>query len=153
MTNLTKDDPRFNVVLDMDDPDFGEKLIAAIGAKPGEEIEFIAPPHKRTDGRVITYIPKTADEFNALKSLSKTARKTLGMGAWGEVPEGQPDAKMLWLFPGEWFSSVPAGLEVVDIMGETETWNPDEADDDIRFGCLAYGFLYEPEIRENGRKT
>ena len=144
MSTLTKDDPRFDVVLDVDDPDFGEKLVAAIGAKPGEKIQFVTPQFERTDVRVIAYIPKTLDEYEAIKHLDREARKAVGMGCWGDIPEGHPEAKELWLFPGEWFSSIPVGLDIVDINGTDEQFDPATADDDIRFGCLAYGFLYEP---------
>lgn len=136
---------QFDSVLYLDDPDFARKFTEAIGLKPGEKLEICTPQFERTDGCVVTYIPKTPEEYEAIRLLDRDARKRIGMGCWGDVPEGSPDAKDLWLFPHEWYSSIPGGLEIVDICGNAERFAPCETDDDMRFGLLAFGFLYEPE--------
>lgn len=43
------------------------------------------------------------------------------------------------LFPGEWFDIIPNGFEATSLWGETVIFNPEKADDDIRFGCIPYG--------------
>jgi len=140
---ISKDDPRFVAVLDMADPDFGEKLVEALGLKRGDELEIVTPQFKRTDGKAITYIPKTETEYDAIRLLDRRGREALGMGYWGQVQEDAPDAKELWLFPHEWYSSIPAGLELVNICGGIEKFTPGETNDDMRFGLLAFGFVYE----------
>jgi hypothetical protein len=43
------------------------------------------------------------------------------------------------LFPGEWFNIIPEGFLVTDLFGEQYAFIKEKSDDDIRFGCLAYG--------------
>ena len=43
------------------------------------------------------------------------------------------------LFPGEWFDAIPEGFVTTGLSGESKPWKKSEEDDDIRFGCLAYG--------------
>ena len=136
---ISKDDPRFVAVLDMADPDFGEKLVEALGLKRVDELVIITPQFTRTDGKVITYIPKTDAEYDAIRLLDRRGREALGMGYWGQVQ----DAKELWLFPRAWYSSIPAGLELVDICGRIEKFTPGKTSDEMRFGLLAFGFVYE----------
>lgn len=45
-----------------------------------------------------------------------------------------------WLYPGEWYDYIPEGYEVVTITGKKEPFRKGKTDDDIRFGCLPYGF-------------
>ena len=131
---LTKDDPRFDVVLDASDPDFAKKLREAIGLKPGEKVEITTPQFERTDGRVVTYFPKTKEEYELLPQLSDKNLKKLGLGKWGDEK-----GFMIWLYPKEWYSHIPEGLTVVGLFGEEYTFERATADDDIRYGCLAYG--------------
>ena len=131
-----KNDPRFDTVLNMDDENFGEKLVEAIGAKPGEKIEIMTPQFDRTDGKTITYTPKSREEFEAIQKLDKAGRKAIGMGLWSD------DDPELWLFPAEWYAHIPGGLAIVDISGNTETFQLGVTDDDRRFGALAFGFEY-----------
>lgn len=49
------------------------------------------------------------------------------------------DADMI-MFPGEWFGAIPEGFIVTGLYGEQYSFHKAIADDDIRFGCLAYGF-------------
>lgn len=43
------------------------------------------------------------------------------------------------LIPGEWYNIIPDGFTVTGLDGETYPFKHGESDDDIRFGCLAYG--------------
>lgn len=47
--------------------------------------------------------------------------------------------EVILLFPGEWFESIPEGFITTGLFGEEESWEKAKSDDDIRFGCLAYG--------------
>jgi len=61
----------------------------------------------------------------------------MGLSQWNAV---------LWVYPGEWYNRIPAGLDVVDIFGTEERFVPGITDNDIRFGCLPYGFVREEDI-------
>ena len=126
----------FDVLLDASDPDFEKKLMEAIGVKPGDSVQFITPQFQRTDGLTVTYFPQTVDEFSCLYMFSEETLKKLGCQKW----DGNCD-EIHWLFPKEWYSCIPDGLEVVDINGDVEIFKRGETDDDIRFGCLPYGFI------------
>lgn len=43
------------------------------------------------------------------------------------------------LIPGEWYNQIPDGFMVTGLSGEPYPFKKNETDDDIRFGCLAYG--------------
>lgn len=45
----------------------------------------------------------------------------------------------LWLFPLYLVPIIPEGLEVTSISGNKYKYEKDKADNDIRFGCVAYG--------------
>lgn len=121
-------------MLSMDDPNFVEKLADAIGAKPGEPIEIITPQFERPKG-----VPEPAsppDDWNALRSMNKDELKKLGLGVWGEDPDGTT----LMLLPGEWHAHIPEGFVLECINGGKKVVaGRDYIDNDIRFGCLAYG--------------
>jgi hypothetical protein len=123
-------------MLDMNDPDFEAKFVAALGIQPGEKVQFITPQFTRVNGIVVSYFPKTIEEYEFLKVLTPENLKKLGCQKW----DGD-DEKIHWLYPSEWYPHMPAGLEIVSISGETEHFVPGETDNDIRFGALAYGFI------------
>ena len=58
--------------------------------------------------------------------------KILGFCRWDE------DMPNLWLIPGYLYPIVPLGLKVKSIGGTELEWTGKE-DNDVRFGCLAYG--------------
>ena len=124
--------------LDMNDSNFADKFREAIGAVPGEEIQIVTPQFGRTDGRAVTYIPKTPEEYAALPSLSDVALVAMGLQRWGDER-----GRMIWVFPAEWYSSIPAGTRVVDIFGDEEEFEPGVTDDDCRFGALSFGIWKE----------
>lgn len=70
--------------------------------------------------------------------MSRQALKEVGLRAWDE-PDGH--GRVLMLLPGEWYQHIPRGYEIVDINGNAERFEPGVTDDDIRFGCLAYGIV------------
>jgi len=96
------------------------------------------------------------ENWDDLKELDKNGLRELGFRPWNvpNDPEDEPrpgscqpvnwvgfNGKTLMLLPGEWYAKIPAGFEIIDINGCKETFQPGVTDDDIRFGCLAYGIL------------
>ena len=59
--------------------------------------------------------------------------KELRFQRWDEE---QPN---LWLFPLWLVPIIPEGLEVTSISGNKYKYEKNKADNDIRFGCVAYG--------------
>jgi hypothetical protein len=126
---------KFDVLLDASAPDFGAQLRAALGLAEGESVEIITPQFTRTDGRVVSYFPRTVEEFDALKLLPEATLKALGLGVWDR------DNGVHWLYPSEWYSCIPEGYELTSISGKRSKFKAGETDDDSRYGCLAYGFI------------
>ena len=130
--------PSFSLMLDINDPDFVEDLRRALGLEEGEAVTFVTLKFERTEGRVVTYFPRTVEEFAVLKMLHPDSLKKIGCQKW----DGD-STQTHWLFPQEWYVCIPNGLEIIDINGKIETFKRGETDDDIRFGALAYGFIQE----------
>lgn len=132
---MTKDDPRFDAMLDINDPDFAAKFMDAIGAKPGEAIKVHTPQFTRVDGLKVK--PPICD-FDRIPELPEGTLKAIGCQKWDE-----PDSSgnVLWLYPHEWYNHIPDGTTIVDINGNVETFERGKTDDDMRFGALAYGFM------------
>lgn len=124
-----------DVILDASDSDFAEQFAEAIGAKPGDTVQIITPQFTRTDGITPAY-PNV--NFADLHKLSPATLKAIGCGAWDK-----PNAKgeQLWLLPGEWYNHIPEGMPLTCIDGATEPFDRGKTDDDIRYGCLAYGII------------
>lgn len=131
---MTSDDPRFDVVLDADDPQLAEKLREVIGAAPDEPIEFITPQFNREDG--VTPVVPTFD-FNNLPSYSEETLLAMGCRPWDGPDE---NGEIIWLYPAEWYDRIPEGHVVTDINGDDEPFQRGVTDDDRRFGVLAFGF-------------
>ena len=122
-------------ILDLNAPDFVERLKEAIGLKPGEKPEIMTPQFTRTDGLTV---PVPIIDFTKLSTLSEETLKAIGCQKWDE-PNAAGD--VLWLFPYEWYDHIPNGLEIVDINFEKETFEGGKTDNDTRFGALAFGFM------------
>jgi hypothetical protein len=118
-----------------------------VGAKPGEVVEVQTSMCEREPGYPTPgCAPTTAKGWAALATMSEAALLEMGLRPWGTMDETEDghDVKgspMLWRFPGEWYSAIPAGLKIVDISFKCETFSPGITDDDIRFGCLAFGII------------
>lgn len=125
----------------------GARLVQAIrdaaGAKPGDTITIITPQFTREPGAPSPAAPPA--DFAALRGMGKVALRELGLRPWGlpEDDHGRPvrGRGMLYLFPGEWYNSIPAGFLVTDLWYEEEPFVPGQTDDDIRFGCLVFGVV------------
>ena len=68
-----------------------------------------------------------------ITKLTIEEAKELRFRRWDEE---LPD---LWLFPLYLVPLIPEGLEVMSISGDKFKYEKDKADNDIRFGCVAYG--------------
>jgi len=93
--------------------------------------QIITPQFERTNGIAPVIPDGGAKFFDILKGLKPETLKAIGMQKWD---------KGHWLYPSEWYGFIPHGYIVTDINGKDEPFIPGETDDDIRFGCLAYGF-------------
>jgi len=49
----------------------------------------------------------------------------------------------LFLIPGEWYSVIPNGFEIVGLNFIPKIFIANVSDDDTRFGCLPYGVIRE----------
>lgn len=78
----------------------------------------------------------TKTEFKKqVDSATKKQLMKLGFMAFDDKKE------TLMLIPGTLFNSIPEGYSVVDISYKKEKFKKSTADNDARFGCLAYGVL------------
>ena len=107
-----------------------KKIRDMLGVGDYEEVGAVLPQFDRTDGKTITYVPTTVAEYDALKKAPDDILKEIGLVNWDEK---------IWLYPAKWYDYIPEGYEVVDICGETEKFQNGVMDDDMRYGCLAYG--------------
>lgn len=70
-------------------------------------------------------------EWQSLCVCTKEELRAMGMGNW--------DGRLM-LFPKEWYPFIPENFEITSsINGKSEKFRRGVTDDDIRFGCLAYG--------------
>jgi len=125
-------------------------------------IQIVTPQFERLDELEIEWTPKTLEEFEGLCELPIEVLHKMGCGKWDDYnsvvkenkvskflrdesspTENSEVEKWIILYPGEWFDYIPEGLEVIGLYGEKEKFEREKADDDIRFGCLSYGFLKE----------
>lgn len=110
----------------------------AIGVGPYDEVECVTPQFTRTNGRKVTYFPSSPNQFDALKDMRPEVLKELCLGLWDE---GGP-----WLLPGEWYDFIPEGYPLYCISGEIKPFKKGVTDNDIRFGCLAYGIMLNKPV-------
>lgn len=68
--------------------------------------------------------------LHALSSCSEGTLKEFGLRKWNAD---------LWLLPGEWYRYLPDGFVFTNIFDKSEVFKLGKSNDDIRFGCLAYG--------------
>jgi len=78
----------------------------------------------------------TKQEFNELKGKSIPLLKKRGFRVWDEVKGG-----VLILIPGKMYDQIPNGVTLIDINEKKMVFRSGKSDNDVRFGCLAYGFI------------
>jgi hypothetical protein len=150
-------------------PEIASAVRGAVGAHPGEQVIVTTPQFVRPRGDPAPAAPPASrEEWKRLADESKQALKERGLRAWSQLVRAgtaqhkerrlQQDGQLwedvdengthlLMLFPGEWYSKIPADLEIVDIFGVRESFVPGQTDDDIRFGCLSFGVVI-PLVQE-----
>ena len=109
-----------------------------LGVKPGEKVNILTPQFEREYELEIDWEPESVAEFNTLKSLPKEVLKKMGIRIWDK---DEKTNEVYYLYPGEWFNIIPEGYPIVDIWAKDELFSKETSGDDIRFGCLAYGFM------------
>lgn len=118
-------------ILNMNAKDFPEKLREAIGAEPGDTINITTPQFARpSDMPPPPCLPASEEQWRRLKFMSVIEAEERGFGNWEDN---------MFLLPCEWYAHIPPWLEVECINGEVGLWGDKQRDNDIRFGCLAYG--------------
>lgn len=110
------------------------KIREAIGAGPNEAVEIVTPQFERPASDPKPVAP-SEELFAALPSMTPAELREAGLRLWDD------DEPQLWLLPGEWYRHIPDGAALTSIMGRNFTFERGKTDDDIRFGCLAYGIL------------
>ena len=133
-------------ILALDSPTFAEDFAKAIGLQPGEKLEIVTPQFERTDGMQVPVPDMSVDDFRQLATRDEAALKAMGLGIWHRDDKG-----IHWLFPAEWYSRIPDGLEIVSISGEVEVFKRGKTDDDRRFGMLSFGFVQAHGIGGGGK--
>ena len=113
-----------------------DKSIETLGLKKGGSLEIVTPQFERTDGLKIKYIPKGVEEFDYLKTLPDETLRVMGVQLWSK-------ANRVWLYPKEWYDSIPDGYEIITINGVVKRFEPGKTNNDPRFGALSYGFKKE----------
>lgn len=78
--------------------------------------------------------------FMKLFDLDDKQLRELGLGCW----DGG-----LYLFPVEWYDSIPNGFPVETIRGNIEKFRRGKTSADRGFGCLAYGVRIGPPEDES----
>jgi hypothetical protein len=101
-----------------------------------KNIQILCSPRERKDGNLVKKAPKTKEFFDCLKTKTSKELKELGVGVWDSNEKGT-----MYLYPKEWYNSIPEGYEVVGLFGNSHKFKHGVSDDDIRFGMLPYGFL------------
>jgi hypothetical protein len=127
-----------------------DAIRGAIGAGPEDTVMVTLPQFTRDPTEPgPKAAPRDRAGFDALRDLGEDALQALRLRRWGrrdENRDGTETGPMLWLFPGEWYPYLPAGLPVVDIFWKEETFAPGATDDDIRFGCLSFGIVRNADL-------
>ena len=96
-------------------------------------IKIITPQFERSKSDAAAASPPS--DWEAMRTMNVTALLELGLRKWDEPKNGT----MLMRLPGEWYRDIPKGFELECSSGEVEGFVPGVTDNDIRFGCLAYG--------------
>ncbi len=126
-----------------DTNELARQIRKAIGADDYEDVLLMLPQFERPSGKECYLLPQDADEIDALKEAPSSILLDIGLRIWTVK-----NRIAYWLFPGEWYDHIPDGYEVLDIFGEKEAFRRGRSDDDIRFGCLSYGFARPAEAQE-----
>ncbi len=121
-----------------------EELIKELGIKPGDTVNIASSQHEREYELEIKFIPQTADELNIIiQHTKKSELAKMGVRPFADWTDEAylKEGEVHFLFPGEWYKHLPEGFEVTGLSGEKYKFEQGVSDDDIRYGCLPYGFI------------
>ena len=164
------------LLTDSDSSPLAAAIRQAIGAAPDEPVEVMTPEFNRPRSWTPAMLPPTdARSWSGFTAADAETLYAWGCRPWNafttERPSGQrvghkeawfydvdavrelvghaESTHELWLFPAEWYDSIPNGFPIVDINGCIEQFERGKTDDDRRFGLLAYGVVVSvPEPKE-----
>lgn len=83
--------------------------------------------------------PTNQYTIRQIKSMTNDELRMLGFAKWDDVSG-------LWLVPLWAYYSIKDGETLICIDGESCTKGTDKIDLDIRFGCIAYGFVLDSPV-------
>lgn len=122
-----------------------------LGLENNDTINIITPQFERDFEIEIDFIPKSGTELKTLiESAPKDILQKMGVCIWTTYDSEVADygkssylkpQQIHYLFPKEWYDYIPDGFEIINVLGEKEIFKRSQTDNDIRFGCLAYGFV------------
>jgi hypothetical protein len=125
-----------SVVAETRDDVFVSELSQALLKNNVRVLEFIEPKVRRIDGRRVTYKPKTDIEFDSLQDLSKETLKKIGCRLWDDF-----GGVRHWLFPVDWYDSIPHGRVIVFTDGHKELFEYGVTSTAKEIGGLSFGFV------------
>lgn len=96
--------------------------------------EFCRKEIKEAHDKLVEELKKHID----FKIITRKEAVELRFGRWSD------DTPNLYLIPLWLLPVIPVGTELTSISGEKIIYNGSNVDNDIRFGCIAYGI----EIKE-----
>jgi hypothetical protein len=141
---------------------FAAMVRAACGFSPTEDVEVATPTFNRPSNWIPAMLPPdtpenwrqlqrlTADQlhawgcrrFSPYRDTPPPNERASHKDAWfWEVESREEATHELWLFPAEWYDSIPNGFPLTCIDGCIESFIRGKTDDDRRFGLLAYGLM------------
>lgn len=100
--------------------------------------EYCREQNKKHMNNMLKELKKHVDFDN----LTADQAWQLGFGLWDS---DQPD---LFLIPLYLLPIIPIGTKMTSIMGKEIIYDGTNVDDDIRFGCIAYGIRVHTESKE-----
>jgi len=121
------------------------------------DVVFVTPKFERSPSDPTPGAPPM--DWDALRDMDMQALKEIGLRPWNDPNTNDKDERkedeamfgrrgVLMLLPGEWYRHIPRGFIVVDISGNREEFEPHVTDDDIRYGCLAYGIVCRVAVED-----
>lgn len=133
---VSKSDKRIDIHLDIESENFIRDLRAALGMKPGDKLRAAYPIFERSDTVIISYVPNTEQEYDALCLMSDESLKKIGCQVWEDNRFWTH-----WLYPVQWYEDIPDGYEVTTIAGQKEIFMLGKTSCDARNSALGYGFI------------
>ena len=82
------------------------------------------------------YVPKTLEEFELLRTFDYNMLQDMGCRIWRHT-----GTVTLWLFPVEWYESIPEGMAVLTLCGDVVPFEAKKFPKDPRLGLLCIGFF------------